>query len=70
MKRRYIKPTLEVYLYSAEKGFAHSIALENATHNRDYVLIEGSDRSTMRASEEVTEYTDNAGQFTTGEWDI
>lgn len=69
MKKPYLKPILEVFPYNAERGFAHSIALENATHNRDYVLIEGSDRSTMRASEEVTEYTDNAGQFTTGEWD-
>ena len=69
MKRRYITPVVEAYLYNAEKGFAHSIALENATHNRDYVLIEGSDRSTMRASEEVTEYTDQSGQFMTGEWE-
>lgn len=69
MKERYIKPTLEVFLYTAEKGFAYSIALENATHEHDYVLVEGSDRNTPRASEEVTEYTDNTGQFTTGEWD-
>lgn len=70
MKKQYLKPKLEIYLYSPEKGFAYSIALENATHDRDYVLIEGSDRSTMRASEEVTEYTDNAGQYTTGEWEF
>ena len=70
MKKLYLNPTAEVYLYSPEKGFAHSIALENATHTRDYVIVEGSDRSTMRASEEVTEYTDANGQFTTGEWDI
>lgn len=69
MKKSYLKPTVEVYLYSPEKGFAHSIALENSTHDRDYVLIEGSNRSSQMAAEEVTEYTDNTGQFTTGEWD-
>lgn len=70
MKRTYVKPLLEVYPYSPEKGFAYSIALENATHEHDYVIIEGSDRSVNRASEEVTEYTDAGGQYTTGEWDF
>lgn len=69
MKRKYVKPLVEVFLYQAEKGFAFSIAKENVTHERDYVIIEGSDRSSHIASEEVTEYTDNSGQFTTGEWD-
>ena len=69
MKKRYLKPTVEVFLYSPEKGFAFSIALENSTHDRDYVIVEGSDRSSRMAAEEVTEYTDDAGQFTTGEWE-
>ena len=62
MKRPYVKPTLEVYLYSPEKGYYVSVGL-----NRDYVLIEG-DHTTTRASEEVTEYTNEAGEYTTGEW--
>lgn len=69
MKKRYLKPTVEVYLYSPEKGFATSVALENNTRDRDYVLIEGNDRNSTRASEEVTEYTDRFGQYETGEWD-
>lgn len=69
MKRTYVKPTVEVFLYQAEHGFAYTIAQENNLRDRDYVLIEGSDRSSRRSSEEVTEYTDNGGQFTTGEWD-
>ena len=64
MKKRYIRPEIEIFQYAAEEGFAHSVA-----KYRDYVLIEGNDRSSMRASEEVTEYTDNGGQFMTGEWD-
>ena len=69
MKKRYLKPTVEVYLYSPEKGFATSVVLENNTRDRDYVLIEGNDRNSTRASEEVTEYTDRYGQYETGEWD-
>ena len=69
MKKRYLKPTVEVYLYSPEKGFATSVALENNTRDRDYVLIEGNDRNSTRASEEVTEYIDRYGQYETGEWD-
>lgn len=67
MKRTYVKPTVEAYLYQPEHGFAYTIAQENTS--RDYVLIEGSDRGLRRSSEEVTEYTDEGGQFTTGEWD-
>ena len=69
MKKRYVKPTVEVFLYSPEKGFAHSIALENATHDRDYVLIEGNDRTTKRASDELSEFTDNEGEYTIGLWE-
>ncbi|MCR5445033.1 MAG: hypothetical protein K6E96_05035 [Bacteroidales bacterium] len=64
MKKRYIKPTLEVFLYSAEEGYNMTVALE-----KDYVLIQGHDEDTRRASDEFTEYTDDGGQYTTGEWD-
>ena len=63
MKKTYIKPELELFSYSPEEGYNVSLAL-----NKDFVLIEGNDRSTLRASEEITEYTDENGEFTTGEW--
>lgn len=64
MKKSYIKPQLEVYTYSAEQGFAWSgVAL-----HKDYILIEGNDRDTRRASDEVSEYTDNEGEYETGMW--
>lgn len=66
MKRPYIKPTIEVYLYSSEKGYSNSIAVGL---DRDYVLIQGDDHSTLRSSEEVTEYTDDHGEFTIGQWE-
>ena len=37
---------------------------------RDYVLVEGTDRSSTLNSEEVSEYTDNTGEYTTGTWDF
>ena len=64
MKKPYIKPTLEVYSYSPEEGYATTVALY-----KDYVLIEGSDRTTLRNADEVTEYTDNSGEWNTGEWE-
>ena len=64
MKRKYIKPTLELYCYCPEKGFAATVAL-----NKDYVLISGEDRTTLRNAEEVTEYTDASGEWTTGLWE-
>ncbi len=65
MKKRYIKPLLETFKYQAEEGFATSIAL-----NKDYVLIQGDDHRTLRSAEEITEYTDNTGEYTTGgDWD-
>ncbi len=64
MKKSYIKPQLEVYMYSAEKGFAWSgIGL-----HKDYVLIEGNERETTRGSEELSEYTDNTGEYESGLW--
>lgn len=64
MKKLYVKPALELFEYDPEEGFAVSVAL-----HKDYVLIEGDDRSTLRSADEVTEYTDNQGQWTTGDWD-
>ena len=64
MKRPYIKPCLEVYTYMPDKGFANSVAL-----HKDYVLIEGNDRNTRRASEEINEFTDGEGEDTIGLWE-
>ena len=64
MKKRYIKPILEVYSYQAEEGYATTVALQ-----KDYVLIEGNDRESLRSADEVTEYTDAEGQFSAGKWD-
>ena len=64
MKKQYIKPALEVYRYMPEEGYKATVALD-----KDYVLIEGnSDNRTLRASEEVTEYTDAAGEYERGLW--
>ena len=63
MKKQYIKPALEVYRYMPEEGYKVSIALD-----KDYVLIEGNDNDGLRASEEVTEYTDVNGEYERGNW--
>ena len=68
MKKRYRKPQLEVYTYLPEEGYATTVALRDRT--TDYVLIEGTNRSSLLTADEVTEYTDNDGQYTTGEWDL
>ncbi len=68
MKKQYIKPLLETYLYSPEKGFANSVGLTNENRMRDYVLIEGEDRGIRRASDEMTEYTNESGEYETGIW--
>ena len=57
MKKTYVRPEIEIFQYAPEEGFANSVALY-----KDYVLIEGDDRSTMRASEEVTEFTEGSGE--------
>ena len=64
MKKRYIKPELEVYCYSPEKGYATTVALD-----KDFVLISGDDRTTLRNAEEVTEDTDMSDHWSTGLWD-
>ena len=68
MKKTYIKPLLETYLYSPEKGFATSVGLANENRMRDYMLIEGEDRGVRRASDELTEYTNESGEYETGMW--
>lgn len=64
MKKPYLKPLLEAYAYSPEEGYANTVALHT-----DYALIEGNDGSTLRASEEVREYTDASGEWETGLWE-
>ena len=64
MKKPYIKPTIEKFLYQSEEGFARSIALY-----KDYVLIEGNDGSTRRTEEEITEITNDDGEYITGSWE-
>lgn len=63
-KQRYIKPEVEVYRYAAEKGYYQSVALHT-----DYILLEGNDRSTLRATEGVTELTDEGGEYEVGLWE-
>lgn len=67
MKKKYLQPTIEVFSYLPEKGYATTVASRDYI-DRDYVLIEGSDRQSLRNADEVSEYTDNNGEFTTGEW--
>lgn len=64
MKKQYIKPCLELFEYRPERGFAWS----QVVASRDYVLVEGQDRQSLRSPDEVTEYTDNSGEYTTGSW--
>lgn len=63
MKKQYITPALEVYSYLPEEGYKVSVAL-----NKDYVLIEGNDNDGLRASDEITEFTDNNGEYERGSW--
>lgn len=67
MKRTYIKPELELFCYLPEEGYATTVALRNVT-TKDYVLIEGTDRQSMQTVDEVSEYTNESGEYTTGEW--
>lgn len=64
MKKPYLKPQLEQYSYLPEEGYANTVALHT-----DYALIEGNDGSTLRSSEEVSEYTDASGEWETGSWE-
>lgn len=64
MKRQYIQPALEVYTYLPEEGYRVSVAL-----HKDYVLIEGNDDDGLRASDEITEFTDASGEYERGKWE-
>lgn len=64
MKKQYVTPTLEFFSYSPEEGYAATVAL-----TKDYALIEGNDRESLRAADEVSEITDNEGNWITGEWE-
>lgn len=66
MKKQYIKPTVELFKYLPEEGYAWSQPVGLHT---DYVLIEGDNRENLMVSDEVTEYTEN-GEYTTGEWGL
>jgi hypothetical protein len=67
MKKRYIKPELEVFSYLPEEGYATTVALRNRT--TDYVLVEGTDRGSFLTADEVSEYTGSDGEWTTGLWE-
>ncbi|MBR6291701.1 MAG: hypothetical protein IKR33_02760 [Bacteroidales bacterium] len=66
MKKKYIKPIVEQFLYMPEKGYAWS---QPVALHKDYVLIEGDDRQSNMVSDEVTEYTDEQGEYSTGLWE-
>ena len=70
MKKRYIKPILETFRYSPEQGFAFTVGLNNENKMQDYVLIEGENRGTRNASDEMTEYTNASGEYEIGTWDF
>jgi hypothetical protein len=65
-KKQYIPPTVELFDYLPEKGYAWS---QSVALHKDYVLIEGDDRSTLRAEDEVTEFTDASGEYEVGLWE-
>ena len=64
MKRQYKKPEIEIFEYMPEDGYAVSVAL-----HKDYVLVEGQNRDILRSADEVTEYTDETGQYEIGIWE-
>lgn len=65
MKKKYIKPIVETFGYAPETGYATTVALKD----KDYILVEGIDRGSLLSAEEVSEYTDASGEWTTGEWE-
>lgn len=66
MKKKYIKPIVEQFQYMPEKGYAWS---QPVALHKDYVLIEGDDRQNNMVSDEVTEYTDEQGEYSIGLWE-
>ena len=64
-KKPYIKPIVELFEYRPEEGYsATQIGLR-----KDYVLVEGNDRETMRSADEVTEHRDENDEWSTGLWE-
>ena len=66
MKRTYIPPRLEEYCYMPEEGYSVSVGL---AQHRDYVIVQGTDRTDLRAADEVTEYTDASGEWYAVGWE-
>lgn len=64
-KKLYIIPQIESYLYQAEEGYLVTVALQ-----KDYVLIEGNDNTTLRSSDELTEMTSSEGEYDFADWDL
>ncbi len=64
-KKLYIIPQIESYLYQAEEGYLVTVALQ-----KDYVLIEGNDNTTLRSSDELTEMTSTEGEYDFADWDL
>lgn len=64
-KKLYIIPQIESYLYQAEEGYLVTVALQ-----KDYVLIEGNDNTTLRLSDELTEMTSTEGEYDFADWDL
>lgn len=61
-RKTYLKPEIEIIEYLPEKGYASSIAVE-----RDPLLIDNNDHSTMRTFEDINEFTQN-NENQTGLW--
>lgn len=64
-KKLYIIPQIESYLYQTEEGYLVTVALQ-----KDYVLIEGNDNTTLRSSDELTEMTSTEGEYDFADWDL
>lgn len=62
---KYLAPIIEILEYQVEEGFATS----GVTLQKDWRLDMDGDNSTLRTNEELTEYTDNQGEFITGSWE-
>lgn len=62
---KYIPPIIEIFEYCVEEGYATS----GVTLYKDWRLDMDGDQSTLRTNEELTEYTDEQGEFITGAWE-
>ena len=64
MKRKYTTPSIEIRSYVVEAGFAVTLLLES-----DNRLEWAGDHETMRSQEELSELTDNTGEYSAGYWE-